>query len=66
MKVKKANAALIIALVYLITICVSLSITFALVKLFTWCFGLVFSWKIALGVWVVILMFNLFFKTNKK
>ena len=66
MKSKTPNVAFIIVLIYFISICVSLAITFTFVKLIAWCFGLVFSWKIALVIWFVFLMFNLFFRSNKK
>lgn len=66
MKNKSGQAALIVLLIYVLLISISLMVTCALVKLITWCFGLMFSWKIALGVWFVILAFNLFFKPSKK
>lgn len=36
------------------------------VKLITLCFGWSFSWLVATGIWLLIFMFNLIFKTKKK
>ena len=66
MKNKMKNTALIVILIYILAISISFAVTCALVKVITWCFGLVFSWKIALGVWFIFLMFNLLTKSNKK
>lgn len=43
-------------------------ITCGIIKLICICFGLVFKWKIATGIWLLLSLLSAFFKTavNKK
>lgn len=44
---------LLLLLIVIVCICTSALITVGIVKLICWCFGLAFSWKIAIGVWLI-------------
>lgn len=41
-------------------------LTAGMLYLVCWCFDWVFSWKIAIGVWLIVLFISAMFKTNKK
>jgi len=56
--------ALIIALIYLACLGVSFLATTGLVRTVCWAFGIVFSWKIAVGVWVILCVLGGLFKVN--
>lgn len=55
------------ALVAMIVVGYALSwiITVGLIKLITLCFGLGFSWLIATGIWLVLLILSSFFRSSK-
>jgi hypothetical protein len=38
-------------------------VTCGIIKLITLCFGLVFTWKIATGIWLVLLLISSVFKS---
>ena len=40
--------------------------TAGIIYLITWCFGLAFSWKIAFGIWLVMLLLTSIFRGGKK
>lgn len=44
----------------------SLLLTSGLVWVACWAFGFVFTWKIAIGIWVVLLILQSVFKSNSK
>ena len=57
-------------MIALLTLLIVLGLDFALLSLITYlicfCFGIVFTWKVALGIWLVIVFIKLCFsKTNK-
>lgn len=59
--------ALIVAVILFIGInLISFLITAGIVYLICFCFSLAFSWKIALGIWVILLLINLFTGSHKK
>ena len=45
---------------------VSWLITCGLIKLITICFGLVFSWSIATGIWLILLILKSIFSDSSK
>lgn len=45
---------------------ISWIVTCGIVKLITMCFGLTFSWSIATGVWLCLMLLNLFLTSSKK
>lgn len=47
-----AGCALIL-IIFISLIAFNFLLTAGLYALVAWCFGLVFSWKIALGIWIV-------------
>ena len=55
---------LIVALGFIIIKGISWIITCGIIKLITLCFGLNFSWGIATGIWLVILILKSIFKVN--
>ena len=56
--------ALIVILIYLVCLGVSFLATSGLIRIVCWAFSLAFSWKIALGVWVVLCILGGLFKVN--
>lgn len=44
----------------------SFLLTSGLVWVVCWAFGFVFTWKIAIGIWVVLLILQSVFKSNSK
>lgn len=52
-------AMLIFILIYVLCIGGSFLITAGLVKLVCICFGIAFTWKIALGIWIVTLILGI-------
>lgn len=60
----------IIAVLYVALMCaISWALTCGLVYLIMLCFGLVFSWKIATGIWLILFLLSCFFgksSTSKK
>ena len=56
--------ALIVILIYLVCLGVSFLATSGLIRIVCWAFSLAFSWKIALGMWVVLCILGGLFKVN--
>lgn len=54
----------IIALV--IVMVISFLVTAGLIKVLSLCFGFIFSWKLALGIWVILIMLKPLFSSGKK
>jgi hypothetical protein len=55
--------------VILILLCgygASWAITCGIIKLITLCFGWTFKWKIATGIWLIICLLQLIFKSSDK
>lgn len=52
------TAALIIIILYLAILCLSFLATAGLAWLVCWAFSLVFSWKIAIGVWAILALLS--------
>lgn len=67
-KIKKGGAvAIVIVLCLAILLGISWIVTCGLIKLITMCFGLEFSWAVATGIWLIILILrNIFNVTVKK
>lgn len=51
-------------LLLVVAFVLSFAITSGVLWLICWAFGLVFSWKIAFGVWLVLLLLSSFLKGN--
>lgn len=75
MKVKLMNRGVNMAKVIgmIIGLLLGLGVSFSLVAISVycifWCFGLIFTWKIALGIWLGIMLFKLIMlkpSSNKK
>lgn len=49
----------------IVSLAIGYLIVVGLIKLICLCFGLVFSWKIATGVWLVLCLLSMFFGKNK-
>lgn len=45
---------------------ISWIVTCGIVKLITMCFGLTFSWPVATGIWLCLMLLNLFLTSSKK
>ena len=54
-----------IILVILIALAISFFSTAGLVKLACWAFGYTFSWKLSVGIWVVLWLLGSAFKSSK-
>ena len=67
-KIKKGGAvAIVVVLCLAILLGMSWIVTCGLIKLITMCFGLEFSWAVATGIWLIILILrNIFNVTVKK
>lgn len=52
-------------IIALITIIVSFLVNAGVVKLLSLCFGFAFSWKLALGIWLVSLALKNIFRQEK-
>ncbi len=59
------KSILLIAAIIITALAVEYLIVVGLVKLICLCFGLVFSWKIATGIWLVLGLLSMFFGKNK-
>lgn len=66
MKFDKNTTRGAIAVLFLSVMLIALSwlVTCGLVKLITLCFGLVFSWPIATGIWLVMILLRSIFKNT--
>lgn len=60
----KVLTALIVVLLLALTLGISWISTCGIIKAITWCFGWEFSWKVATGVWFVVLLAQSVFKSN--
>lgn len=56
--------AILIALLFVAIYAVSWICTCGVIKLITMCFGLTFSWTIATGIWLVILLLKNIFNVT--
>jgi len=56
--------ALIVILIYLACLGVSFLATSGLIRIVCWAFSLAFSWKIAVGVWIILCIIGGLFKVN--
>lgn len=68
-KIKIGNGcmtAILIALLFVVIYTVSWICTCGIIKLITMCFGLTFSWAIATGIWLVILLLKGIFNVTVK
>lgn len=53
---KKLGVTLLVLLVACLLLGIDFIVTMGAVKFVCWCFGWNFSWKIAIGIWVLILI----------
>ena len=67
-KIKKGGAvAIVVVLCLAILLGMSWIVTCGLIKLITMCFGLEFSWPVATGIWLIMIMLrNILNATVKK
>ena len=54
-----------VLVVYLAAIGLSIGLVGVLTKIVCWAFGFAFTWRLAVGVWAVIVMASWAFKPNK-
>ena len=57
---------LIAAIIVLTGGAISWLITCGIIKLITICFGLTFSWSVATGIWLCLMLLNQFLTSSKK
>lgn len=65
----KEGGIVAIFIILILAFCIGMSwiITCGIIKLITMCFGLEFSWAVATGIWLIILILrNIFNVTVKK
>ena len=62
----KKGALIIFLLLIAISSSLSFLVTAGIVYLICFCFGLVFSWKIALGIWAIMLLINVSLDIHRK
>lgn len=53
------------ALASLMVLALSWGLTCGIIYLITLCFSLAFSWEIATGIWLVLMLLSSFFKSSK-
>lgn len=58
--------AILIALLFVVIYAISWICTCGIIKFITMCFGLTFSWAIATGIWLVILLLKGIFNVTVK
>ena len=51
-------------LVLICILCLSFLIDAGIIALICLCFGIAFSWKLALGIWLILLLIGGLFKAN--
>lgn len=56
--------ALIVILIYLVCLGVSFLATSGLIRIVCWAFSLAFSWKIVIGIWVILWILGGLFNVN--
>ena len=69
MKRRKRNEFkyyLLLVVLFMLLFALGFGIFVGLLKLIAWCFGLVFSWKLAIGIWAILIFINLFVRRNNK
>lgn len=54
----------VIILLFVVLLGVDFLISALIVKGICWAFGMAFSWKLAIGVWLIISLLQAAFKTN--
>lgn len=57
-------AALLFMVLALLILIISFSITSGMIWVVCWAFGLAFSWRLAVGIWVVLIILRSIFKSN--
>ena len=45
---------------------ISLLITAGVIKVLSFCFGFIFTWKLALGIWIIVWIVNVLLKYGRK
>ena len=55
---------LLAIVLFLIFEALSFVVSAGIVKLICLCFGLAFSWKLALGIWLILSLLSAFFKST--
>ena len=55
---------MLVIILILLGYALSWLVTCGVIKLITLCFGLVFSWPIATGIWLILCLLKLFFHIN--
>lgn len=48
------------------TILISFLITAGVIKVLSFCFDFVFTWKLVLGIWIILWVLNVILKGNSK
>ena len=51
---------------FIIVVALSLLINVGIIKLICLCFGLAFSWKVAIGIWLVLVLLGNALRSNRK
>lgn len=62
----KIIAAIGVILVVGVTLATSWALTCGMIYLITVCFSLIFSWKIATGIWLILCLLSSFFRSSNK
>ncbi len=53
---------LALVLIVIVYCGISFLVSAGIIKLITLCFGIAFSWKIALGIWLILVLISRFFR----
>lgn len=53
------------ALIFVILCSIGLLVTAGVIKVLSFCFGFTFTWKLALGVWIIWVALNALLKERK-
>ena len=53
-------------IIFIVAIAVSIFVTGMLVKLMCWAFGIAFSWKLAMGVWAIVMLVSSAVKSSSR
>lgn len=62
---KKTLSVIILTIVLLLIGCaLSLVVTCGIIKLITICFGLKFKWSVAVGIWLIMCLLSVIFKSG--
>lgn len=66
-KIKQGGIVAVVVILLLAVCCgISWIATFGIIKLITMCFGLEFSWAVATGIWLIILILKSIFRVTVK